>query len=288
MTVTKEYLADLQALADAATPGKWSAKEIERELHVAGPGDDMHELVTSAEPQPTHFIGLIYRSNDAAFIAAARTAIPKLIAHIDEQENDRLHYIHMMHEDKAQIKNLQGDLENELKEVRQADHARSYAWKKFHELKTQIERKDAIIAEECELAKRSADYAELRKLCRFMRVPFEADAIIASYRAPVCKPVPICPVCEAAMDIARLPMVEREDNLTKPVCETCKDTREIELDERDDSRNQITPCPDCQPKCAKCGGTTRGAVTGQCLNCHPPATAADVLGIHNKESEQHE
>lgn len=73
--MTEEELARLEALAAAATPGPWTERLDETRpdwRRVYGEGRDiayMPPWATTVEP-------------DAAFIAAARTAVPKLVAEV--------------------------------------------------------------------------------------------------------------------------------------------------------------------------------------------------------------
>ncbi len=70
-TMTDERLAELERLADAATPGPW-------EPLTPASGKWVCSLAPGA-------IGMAWRrnhTNDAAFVAAARTAIPELIAEV--------------------------------------------------------------------------------------------------------------------------------------------------------------------------------------------------------------
>ena len=72
--MTEERLAELEALAEAATQGPWT-----RRLGV---------VKADTDAKICHFI----RSNNAAFIGAAREAVPELIAEIRrlwEREEER-------------------------------------------------------------------------------------------------------------------------------------------------------------------------------------------------------
>lgn len=65
-------LDELQALADAATPGPWTVT-----------GDDLIDGVGKARgPNGRIFEDMDVRPNDAAFIAAARAAVPELVAEV--------------------------------------------------------------------------------------------------------------------------------------------------------------------------------------------------------------
>ena len=93
--VTPEYLAELKRLCDEATPGPW-VKDGE---WVVPEGFDNDAWVTGDEDCPMPVVGMWIHDNellitgkDARFIAAARTAIPALIQHVErlERENDEL------------------------------------------------------------------------------------------------------------------------------------------------------------------------------------------------------
>lgn len=74
-------LKHLRALAEAATPGPWELRSDRNEQKNVYSGDKWiavlpHQCVASIEEQ---------RGQDAAFVAAARTAVPELL-----DENERL------------------------------------------------------------------------------------------------------------------------------------------------------------------------------------------------------
>ncbi len=77
----------LQALADAATPGPWTdhwandeRSDLGEAAIVSGPGTGLEGIVVGT----LYYDGLhtACRAEDAAFIAAARTAVPELIAEV--------------------------------------------------------------------------------------------------------------------------------------------------------------------------------------------------------------
>lgn len=68
--MTKQELDELEALANAATHAPWVASG--------------HRVRASGDPDP--IISLWNGACDAAFVAAAREAVPKLIARVRELE----------------------------------------------------------------------------------------------------------------------------------------------------------------------------------------------------------
>ena len=70
--MTPAERARLAALADAATPGPW----------------DEHEWAVVALPEVAPVCHAVHE-DDAAFIAASRTAVPALLAALDDAERER-------------------------------------------------------------------------------------------------------------------------------------------------------------------------------------------------------
>lgn len=72
--ITSKELDRLQKLCDGATAGPWEAD---------GPGTNTYDRVTSCVPEHTTEVAYdILHDGDALFIAAARTALPELIAEV--------------------------------------------------------------------------------------------------------------------------------------------------------------------------------------------------------------
>lgn len=81
-TIPKSERDRLRAMADAATPGEWSTRLDRHEQENVYSGDAWiallpHQCITSIERQSRA---------DAAFIAAARTAIPALLDALDQRD----------------------------------------------------------------------------------------------------------------------------------------------------------------------------------------------------------
>ena len=78
-----ERLAELRALADAATPGPWNHDSLWLPNSILGPvhqpddSDTTEEVLLFADPDFGH------KPQDLAFIAASRTAIPELLDEIE-------------------------------------------------------------------------------------------------------------------------------------------------------------------------------------------------------------
>lgn len=68
--MTEQQLAELEALANAATPGPWQPQDD------IGYGRGIETLAYNED------VGVLFGEADAAFIASARTAVPKLIAEV--------------------------------------------------------------------------------------------------------------------------------------------------------------------------------------------------------------
>jgi hypothetical protein len=89
MPITSERLTEIEARANAATPGPWDKGYIYDQLK-HGPNDDFGDYCENIACRP---IGnMVNGSGDAAFIAAARADIPALIAEVVRSwsEIDRL------------------------------------------------------------------------------------------------------------------------------------------------------------------------------------------------------
>lgn len=82
MTPTPEERAEWGRLCEGATPGPWSAPTIHQVRSQFGGG--MHP-VCSIDNQ----WGISRQHKDAAFIAAARTALPRLLSALEEAEGER-------------------------------------------------------------------------------------------------------------------------------------------------------------------------------------------------------
>jgi hypothetical protein len=89
-------LAALQALTDAATPGPWAYYGEDVWLNVSAAELAAYDADPAGapdpwefEPQPTHLSYGDWRSPaDAEFIAAARTAVPALLARVADLQAD--------------------------------------------------------------------------------------------------------------------------------------------------------------------------------------------------------
>ncbi len=75
--MTDEELDRLQALADAATPGEWQASSV-----IAGMVTEEHSGWIAHCPRGSYKETEQLAVQDAAFIAAARAAVPALIAEV--------------------------------------------------------------------------------------------------------------------------------------------------------------------------------------------------------------
>lgn len=76
--MTAAELAALKALADAATPGPWEAGEYNRVT-----ADGRHILKCRDQYDGVRLAIHDNANADAAFIAAARDAVPELVAEVD-------------------------------------------------------------------------------------------------------------------------------------------------------------------------------------------------------------
>ena len=76
MTPISEYLTEQKRLAEAATEGPWK-----RDWY-AGVKDPKSRLMTAYEGR-NHCLGEYLTEEDATFIAAARSSVPKLIAAVE-------------------------------------------------------------------------------------------------------------------------------------------------------------------------------------------------------------
>lgn len=78
-------LVALRALCDAASPGPWAYEEHEmtpafrHESSIAGPDGDV-VFAWWDDPESEAYGGIVVEDEDAAFIAAARDALPVLVA----------------------------------------------------------------------------------------------------------------------------------------------------------------------------------------------------------------
>ena len=80
--MTPERLNELQALCDAASPAPWGTVE----NSVPSPAILLQFEWNEADQEWDRNVGKINGVPDAAFIAAARTALPELIARVRELE----------------------------------------------------------------------------------------------------------------------------------------------------------------------------------------------------------
>ena len=107
--LTPEYLAEIRALADAATPGDWTVY-----APTYGPITIETDRTEVIAPDSVHCMAYCYGGSssytlsaaDAAFIAVSRTAIPEML-----DEIDHLYFL---------LSESQTDLDNE-REFRDAD-----------------------------------------------------------------------------------------------------------------------------------------------------------------------
>jgi hypothetical protein len=77
--VTPEELAAIKARAEAASPGPWRFTDYEGEPYIAGPGVPTDNYVCDFG---WHYDGDVPPGNPA-FIAAARTDVPALVAEVE-------------------------------------------------------------------------------------------------------------------------------------------------------------------------------------------------------------
>lgn len=70
--ITQEQLEQWRALADAATPGPWELKNYGKSVYLAGPA--IEDIIGRIQ---------FHAGADAAFIAAARAAVPALLAEVE-------------------------------------------------------------------------------------------------------------------------------------------------------------------------------------------------------------
>lgn len=75
--MTPSRLAEIKALADAATPGPW------RWFPNPHPNDETIETRIAFGDPWTYSLWSGIRERDAAFIAASRTAVPELVAEVE-------------------------------------------------------------------------------------------------------------------------------------------------------------------------------------------------------------
>jgi hypothetical protein len=82
--MTEEQLAELEALANAATPGPWNYDGMHDEIIAPRSGDYwivLSECRTAPDETPVDRFGHQF-CHDFAFIAASRAAVPELIAEV--------------------------------------------------------------------------------------------------------------------------------------------------------------------------------------------------------------
>jgi chromosome segregation ATPase len=86
-----KYLEEIKAREQAATPGPWTYWH--KGMDFNGTVDFTVGDAVVIQESNQHNIGPIFRKEDAAFIAAARTDIPALIAEVERltEENKKLH-----------------------------------------------------------------------------------------------------------------------------------------------------------------------------------------------------
>ena len=80
---TQEQRAEWSALEQAATPGEWFAERVPFKDTDAACIDNTERRIITLYPP------LENRHADAAFIAAARTAVPQLLADVDALQAER-------------------------------------------------------------------------------------------------------------------------------------------------------------------------------------------------------
>lgn len=95
-----DRVAELRALADAATPGPWT-------LYDRGVGWEVSEL-------PDVHDGTTFNRPDAEFVAAARTAIPELLDDVEQlraQRGDAFREIERLEGQLDRVRELADDLD---------------------------------------------------------------------------------------------------------------------------------------------------------------------------------
>ena len=98
--LTNEELAQIKERAEKATRGKWSFVPIDDSLEYFIVGEDGNEAVASE----------VFMINDAAFIAHARTDIPKLIAEVEYRREKQAELLEYNRQYFAEIKRLRAEV----------------------------------------------------------------------------------------------------------------------------------------------------------------------------------
>jgi predicted RNase H-like nuclease (RuvC/YqgF family) len=113
--MTEEELDRLQALADAATPGEWQASTV-----IAGMiTHDQHGWIAHCPRGSCKETEQMARQ-DAAFIAAARAALPRLIAEVRRLRQEYLNMKHNWERNDAELSNLEEAYETAQAELDEA------------------------------------------------------------------------------------------------------------------------------------------------------------------------
>ena len=90
--MTEERIAELRNLCEAATPGEWRWHQTDGSLLcLSGPDEEQNAVLGIAICKACRERGapcLGPDGTDAAFIAAARTALPELLDALDKAERD--------------------------------------------------------------------------------------------------------------------------------------------------------------------------------------------------------
>lgn len=84
-----EFIAEIAALAEKATPGPWTTSLSSCSIHGDCEDGEWSKVAQSAHPKsPPWSAHYKIWTGDAAFISASRTAIPRLLAIIERLEKD--------------------------------------------------------------------------------------------------------------------------------------------------------------------------------------------------------
>lgn len=119
--MTEERLSELEALADAATKGPWEVKHEDYGDEWWFGGSGCGQVIIEGDPDSYPGIpGLqaVYGGHDtadAAFIAAARTAVPELISEVRGLRAERDAAIARAEKAEAEVARLRGEIQREHK-----------------------------------------------------------------------------------------------------------------------------------------------------------------------------
>lgn len=105
---TQEQRQQWRALAQAATPGEWCVEQHSGILHDGTPStcavltSDEYDMASFGDDEQAMF--------DAAFIAAARTAVPALLADVDALTQERDAYARMLDAEMLRRQDAESDI----------------------------------------------------------------------------------------------------------------------------------------------------------------------------------